>query len=317
MRDLMRTCSAYAALAFFHVVAVSGIALGSAAVFADLRFIVEFAGALEAGIFEPSWSVVGFHVALSAVVWFCGVAGFQFVRERFREDDELHRVAAPERGAVVTETVIVMPFLLLMISGLTQLAMINIASIVADLAAFQGARTASLWDQEAKMGRAGDVEDRAKTAVAIALAPTASADFAGGDSFGGDPGVDSFKRARAAIAASFADGTRRGDTEYGMENYMSGGANMDTGPDNLSFTRAFDSMSFRRRAGRKMTAAWQSLDDFTVKRKSGEIGVEFVYEYRLLLPWFGYVFTDSNVEGGDKWVTRMRRHYRYPQHTAL
>lgn len=285
------------AKAWMHVVATLVIAAVLGLLAADFVAFEMLFQAFLGSNFEPDWSGLGIHLGLSAAIWVMCVLLYSLVAERGKKAVKVYKA----RGAVMLETLIVLIPFLLMTSGIAQYAMINVASILSDLAVYQAARTAWLWQPEADAGRNGvtpdDVQFRARTAAALTLAPTASSDFTVGRNHAPGSGPP-FRRIRTAVAASFNDFPVSGEDYWVRTNHnweFFGYQNMDASPENLTFNRAFDSDSFRMRAGRKVTSAWMCLEDFQIVQDNGETGVRFVYQYALLFPWFAYIFHDDET----------------------
>lgn len=267
--------------------------------------------------FQPNWGRIGIHIALSALLWGAVVLLFMTFNHRREQVTKLKlkRVSVLGRGAVMLETlVILIPFLLLT-SGLGQFGLNNATNLLADLAAYQAARTAWLWQPEAQVGRNGttadDVKFRARTAAALVLAPSAPTDFFIGRNFPGGSGPP-FRRVRTSIAASF----RPGPGLTGQQEWSASGNNwayfrlggstnnstmgsLSSRADNTSYVKAFDSVSFNMRAGRKCTQAWMALEDeFTIVEENGEVGVQFTYMHNQVFPWFAYIFGGANSVAG-------------------
>jgi len=127
--------------------------------------------------FDPQMRHHGVRGALSllgvsAVLWFTlhGVASRVFARRRPR------RVVAL-RGSTMVETLIVMPFLLLLISGLSQLTLLTVASLLSNLAGYNAGRAVWVWDAQGVSD--GECEARAVDGAAHAVAPSVPDDFVG------------------------------------------------------------------------------------------------------------------------------------------
>lgn len=254
---------------------------------------------------HPDYLAILFHVALSACVWSLIMITIMWGRARKADARKIIRVA---RGTALTEFLIILVPFLLLTSGIAQLAMVNVTGMLADLAVFQAARVAWVWQPEVAAGRAsvtnGMVKDRARTIASMVLAPTAPNDYKVGRMT--PPGsTNDYRRARAVSTAAFMTNGINGTTAYafsgGSEALEEGGAfglNVEeASAENLSFYRAFDVSSFQHRAARKMTfAEWGLWDDFTVL--TGErTGVEFTYRYNIIFPWFGYIWGQPNEIG--------------------
>lgn len=297
MGERLQTWLAAGAVAAFHAAAVTIIAVVLALLVFDLHTIDWFAYAWFEQGFEPAWSSLALHVGLSVGLWAVAVVGWRLWRHRVRQKKQARVVRLSQaRGAVFVETLVVLVPLLLLTSGLAQLAMLNVAGLLSDLAAYQGARTAWIWQPEADAGRSGvtddDVQFRARTAAAMVLAPTAGSDFTVGRNFPRGSGPP-FRRIRTGITAAFRPGQMTGEMLWTASGYnwdYFGMQRKHATHDNLTFNHAFDSVSFELRAARKSTQAWMNLREFQIVDRDDEIGVHFTYQYDLLFPWFAYIW---------------------------
>lgn len=126
---------------------------------------------------------VAAHVGLSACVWALVCAVYRRVRRHW-PDRRVAKVSTSS-GSVMLETLIAMPVILLLAFGLAQLVVINLASILFNLASFQAARTAWLWQPESSVdgdnSRMGvddeTVEDMVRIQAAAVLTPVAPGDY--------------------------------------------------------------------------------------------------------------------------------------------
>jgi hypothetical protein len=308
MNEAQRKVVMGIAKAWLHVTATLVIAVVIALIAADYHIFELFFFSSVHGGFDPNWGSLALHVGLSGVLWASLVFIFGRAKNKKQQVHKLKKVA----GVVAVETLIALVPLLILISGVAQLAMVNVASIISDLAVYQAARTAWIWEPEADLGRndvdCDDVKFRARTAAAMALAPTAASDFTIGRNFesGSEP---PFRRIRTGVAASFNTYPVDGETYWSITgNNWSFFAQPDRQmtAENLGVWRAFDSSSFDIRAGRKVTQAWMSLEEFDVDGCDGggdEVGVSFTYEYPVVFPWFNYIW------GGEKTVATRRGNF--------
>lgn len=299
-----------------HIIAVLVISVLVGLLVADMHSMRMFFGAASAGAFQIDWLRLGIHLLLSAALWGFCVYGFSLLQQRKRQAVKLHRV----RGSVMVETLIALVPFLLLTSGIAQYAMINVASLLSDLAVYQAARTAWIWQPEADSRRNGssgynrvtadDVKFRARTAAALALAPSASSDFTVGRNFPEGSGPP-FRRIRTAVAATF------NKTPISGQNFWTAtGSNWSFFREDIihgehkdmSVSRAFDTGSFYLRAGRKVTSAWMGLEDFEVVHEGDRVGVEFTYQYSVIFPWFAYLFgTESRFGERDGYYIPITR----------
>jgi len=255
--------------------------------------------------FELDWLALALHVGLSACAWALFVIATMWIIQRRREKKT--KIVRLTRGSIMLEFLIVLTPFLLLTSGLAQLTMLNITGMLADLAAFEAARVAWVWNPEVGSGRnvtAYLVKDRARVTAAMVLAPTAPNDYLVGRTT--PPGSSNYtRRQRAILTAAFQPNFTPGPVAYewsgGMEALYGGGAfdlNVkEADPEHLYFHRAFDDSGFAFRAARKMTfAQWGLWDDFEVIT-GARTGVRFTYRYNLIFPWFGYIWGKPNEVG--------------------
>lgn len=324
MFSIRQKLSGWLALAGLHASAVALLSTVSALAAVGPDALLRYLEACRAG-FSPDLVNIGIHVGVTALAWAVVVIVFLHVRGRRRKlaSDDVIRTA---RGAIMVETLIALVPLLLLTAGIAQLTMINVANLLADLAAYKGARTAWIWEPETRIGRnsvtTSDVEFRARTAAAFALAPTAGSDHFVGRNFPRGSGPP-FRRIRTAIAASFRPGSRgnTGAQEWRQSSsnwrYFQLKANQAL-PRETSFGHAFDSVDFHLRAARKCTMAWMNLRPFKVVRKGGKVGVHFTYKYNLIVPWFAYIFGSVKTSGMRKaYYVELEREFMFPEPPKL
>ena len=254
--------------------------------------------------FQLSWQGLLLHVGLSAALWAIVCVGFHWWRSR-RSDET--RVIEAKRGSVMLETLIVIVPFLLLVSGLAQLALFNIADILADLAVYQGTRTAWVWEPELGTSRnpdndwisQSDIRDRARLASAAVLAPTAPSNFR----ISGGNLPTAVRQMRGTMYATYGPQANLNAGNYyrSSASTASGGGDRAVGP-NLNFARAFDDDPLRDRAARKLTFAYLSLVNYQVDLGSlgdntDTVSVSFTYRYNVVFPWFAYIFGQERSSG--------------------
>lgn len=265
--------------------------------------------------FSFAWTNLAIHLGLAACAWALVVWSFHHFRSKFRERRE--NTAVGRRGNVMVETLaVIVPFLLL-VSGLAQLSLRNVAGILADLAVYQGTRTAWVWQAEGNLDRnPADVtidrqfiRRRARLASAAVLAPTAPSSFEVPAA-----GPPPLQRMRGTMYATFAGTTGINNSathQTDATDSLGGGTQASRGA-NQTFARALDTETFRERAARKLTFAYLALDDYTV-HLGDPVAVEFTYRFNVVFPWFAYIFggqyeTGRSVPGGrEGWYVDIER----------
>ncbi len=225
---------------------------------------------------------LGASAALVAMAWgiWAGLSRRRVATQR--------RVQLTARGAVMLESLIAIPVLLLLICGLMQLTLNNITMMMVNLATFEGARVAWIWEAEAcpNCNASQRASEYARVQVAAVLAPVADASGAVSPSVGGDR----FERLRAAMVASqipFAAGDGSGASGDAMANRVIG-----PGSNSLSVSRALGAQPYSVRSARQMTIAYESTRTTVRSNSSDEITFELTYRHRCTVPFVPQVFGD-------------------------
>ena len=236
------------------------------------------------------------HLLLSALVWtllYLGAGGLLSNRK-----NEV-RLLSRQRGTAITETIIVMPVLLLIILGVSQLAVNNLANMLLNYGTTQAARTAWVWAPEVdplvgspRMGvTSGQVEEMARLQVAAAMTPVAPSNFAAGRS--GDS--LQFEKMRATLLASQManppndSGREALSDAEGMDSFETA--------DALTFVRALDGSNYAERTVRKFSSAYMAVQ-LDVINSGSQVGVELTYHHQITFPLVGPIFGESSSLGG-------------------
>ncbi len=297
----------------FHLIAVLVLAGATASLFMHEASWQAVDWALESGALLDSLLVdLAVHVGLCALVW----AALVFVFGRLgsligsdREDGEdgesdrrLIRLAS-RRGTVLTETLIVLPVALLLIMGIAQLALVNIAATLGDLAIIQASRSVWVWAPEAQEGRfnvdRSTVREKARVQAAAVLAPAASADF-GRFSLAYSPGyTNSFRKAMGAIYGAQIDDT---GTDVGLYSQAEAELHLDSGREQIGtefgFNLSFDSETFERRTARKFFNAWVHTE-IEIVETHNRVGAKMVYHQPCLMPLVAGIFGEHKYINGE------------------
>lgn len=206
-----------------------------------------------------------------------------------------------QRGSVMVETLIVLPVFLLMTFGIAQLALNNIAVVLANAATFQASRSAWLWLPEARVGRLGNpvsdpmefVAEKARLQAAAVLTPVAPGDYLR------DPDLPEVaEKARAIFIASQ---TLFPGTDSGADALQDapGLATRSASAHTTSFVRAFDTTSFVERTARKFTWAYRLSEvEVLVDDAGEELTVNLTYHHLCVMPLVGAIFGDWMEAGG-------------------
>lgn len=257
---------------------------------------------------DPSYygRELAIHLGLSAVIWALLVVLW---KTAWAAKTSPARLVKRGQGTVITETIIVLPVLLFIILGVSQLAVNNVANMLLNYGATQAARTVWVWAPETqplvgspRMGVTdSQVEDMARIQAAAAMTPVAPSSFAAGRA------ADSlaFERMRATLLASQM---LRGPNDAGRDALMDADS-MDAfdAADSLTFVRALDSANFAERTVRKFTSAYMAAE-VEVLREDNQVGVDLTYHHQITFPLVGLVFGSSgSVEGAAGYYMPMHR----------
>lgn len=300
-RPRLREAAAWLAMGGFHLAMVGVV--GGFFLFAVYGWgtLQQFFHVTASSQFGAGPSQLILHFALSGLLW----AGIVWMFRAVRRDEEPERLVERRRGSVYLETLVVLVPFLLMTTGLAQLAMNNVASVLAHYAAFKGARAVWVWEPEAEAPRASGVDseaevlEKARVAIATAMAPSAPGDF---PMDGGLP--TELRQQRGAMVAQFKPGITSGNALGGQytDDYAPNGGTMNT--EGLTFARAFDSRGFGERAARKLSFAYHAVpeSDLSIYEPTDrEVGVSFTYHMQQVFPWFAYIWSDGREDIGGRY----------------
>ncbi|TXD34677.1 hypothetical protein FRC96_13780 [Lujinxingia vulgaris] len=235
------------------------------------------------------------HLALSALVWATLVVAGRALQGFGARQRSPRLVRA--RGAVATETLIVMPVLLLLVFGLAQLAVVNIAGMLANYAAVQAGRAVWVWhpetqplnDQSARRGVTDAmVIDHARAQAAAALAPVAPGDH----QMSGGEGSAVLERMRGMMMASQVESPPNDSGRMVQEAGFDAATNEDA-----AFWRALDGSSFPERTSRKITFAYLATEVEVVTRGE-DVGASLTYQHYVAFPLVGAIFGEQSSVGG-------------------
>jgi hypothetical protein len=301
----------------FHVIVVSVLALGSAACFASPASREALGFVLSQGVMLDTLLVdLALHAGLCAVVWatlfFLGRRLWRLVDRRPAGGEPLRLGGV--RGTVITETLIVLPVALLLIMGIAQLALVNIAATLTDLAVIQSARSVWVWAPEAQEGRffvdRSTVREKARVQAAAVLTPAASSNFGrfGTGQYSGY--AKSFRKAMGAIYGAQLD-----DAGTDIGSYSTSEAELHLSADrqnkakNFAFNLSFDSHKFEERTARKFFNAWVHTD-IEIVESDEFIGARMTYHQPMLMPLVAGIFGDfQHINGEAGYYVSIERAY--------
>lgn len=304
----------------FHGLAVLILAASSAALFStDITMsALRWAWQHDQAFSSVALGLAG-HLGLCALVW----ATIVFIAGRVRRSwstaetatSKPFKLGARPIGSVLTETIIVLPVALVLIMGIAQLALINIAATLADLAVIQSARTAWVWMPEAVDGRfnvdRSMVKEKARVQAAAVLAPVASSDF-GEFRMSAQPDyAKTFQKTMGAIYGAQVEGGGGNDvgsySQTQAEQKLTPGRR--TTPEEFSFFLAFDATTFEERSARKFFNSWAHTE--IELADSGErIGVTMTYHHFCLMPLVAGIFGEyKQINGKNGYFLTIERKY--------
>ena len=246
------------------------------------------------------WGVL-VHLAMAAILWTFVVAAYRRLSKSFETSAPTFKLKA---GSVMTETLIILPVFLLLMFGLAQLAVNNVAGILSRVASYEAARTAWIWWPEAQAKRAGmqnagsgaqeapdRVKDKVRIAVALVMTPVAPGDYASGGTGLGPVTVGNIQMSEDAKMVQKGMAFRFWSIQQKVEQVLSGIPVGGSG-GGYSIPNALDSSSFGVRALRKFEHAYAATpaDQISVTEENGEIVTEVHYWHFQAMPYVGAVF---------------------------
>ncbi|MFU8803113.1 MAG: hypothetical protein ACNA8W_04810 [Bradymonadaceae bacterium] len=242
---------------------------------------------------------VWIHLGVATCLWAALYLGWIALRQAFGTSK---RAMITARGTVLTETLIVLPVALALIFGLAQLAVMNVAGMLTNLASVQAARTVWIWMPETRPlagedARRGvtrqDVAELARIQAAAAVTPAAPADLR----LSPDVGSELFELMRGSFIASQLEWLPNDAGRTGIgEAHRLADARGETDGENLTFWRALDGSSFLTRTARKFTFAYLATEVEILER--GEwVGARVTYKQLAAFPVTNYIFGTHDTVG--------------------
>jgi hypothetical protein len=283
-----------------HAIGVASVATLLLVPYVDTLTLQTFwEAAQHASFVELTWVDAMLHVGLAACLWTLVVLLFEIVTAKREPVSKLLNL---ERGSVMTETLVILPVFFLLTFGIAQLAVNNIAGLLANSAVFQAGRTVWLWSSEADEGRRGVsdsmVRKLAHAQAAAVLTPVAPGEFV---QSAGASDVH-FEQMRGILLGSQQPSmsTDTGQDAMTAVSALLNGDNMsnESGRDS-AFFRAFDTSSWPERTVRKFTFAHHATT-ITIVESSDEIGVNLIYNHHQAFPMVGAIFGDSGPSPGGR-----------------
>lgn len=256
---------------------------------------VLFAGWTDPAVRAQSWGNLFLHVCLAATVWGLVFVSYRWLRTLSRS--QVHRIAK-SRGQAMIETLIALPLILLLIFGLSQMTLNNVAGMFSNVAAFQAARAAWIWYGEPC--ESCDVRERAeemgRIQGAAVLVPVAS-NQVGAD----DPSLEFFRMRGLLVGSQLA---RVGEDLGAAGMDVAGRAGRD---DTVSLAAAMGHRPFIHRTAVQFTSAYGSTN-VSVSENGDFLRVSFLYRHHNSMPLVAAIFGSHDTVGGtDGFFTRIER----------
>jgi hypothetical protein len=295
-----------------HALAVVVVSILLGAIFFDGATTELVWTALLAGAYTTSTlTACLLHVAIAACLWGLACLIFALAQELRHGRSGTTRVLRLNRGTVITETLIVFPVALLLIFVLAQLALNNMAGVMANAAVFQAARTNWIWQPEYETGRMGlpaDMElatEHARVQAAAVMTPVAPGDYLDNANL-----PEKAELARAVFVGSQIPipGQDSGRWAKSQANYF---ATVGQEGGN-SFTNAFDTHRFIERSARKFTWAYRAVEvevDTIQEQGQEKWRLSLKYHHLCVIPLVGSIFGERLVAAGgvDGYFTVIER----------
>lgn len=261
---------------------------------------------------------LGYSVFEFAALFGLSVSIWALIYLTFRKITSIKKrgpmVLSRPAGNVMTETLIVMPVLLLLVFGLIQLSVLNMAGILANVAVFQASRAASVWAGEAANGRGGVgnglAREKARVVAAAVMTPVAPGDYTI-DIFSGSP---TFQQARAAFVANQLPilSNDAGVIGLGAVFILQLEDLPGLADNDVIVARSFDRTSFRLRSIRKFTMSYHATN-VSFSRSGNTVSTTMTYQQFLGMPVVGPIFGSvSSIRGRDGYFSPFVRQLDMP-----
>ena len=264
------------------------------------------------------------YLGCACTLWASIVCLWSWQRGRARAHatrPSLVRVVAP-RGAVLLETLLVLVPFLALTGGLMQVSINSIAGLLANLGAYQAARTAWIWLPEVDEDRSDQrvtrekVVDMARLAAASALAPVVPSAISSSYA----TNTKEVTQMRATLFAHFSPSAVApyGSTVSGQVNAgLGGGIQGSEKGDEFTVALAFDAKNMGNRSVRKLTfAAHPRVTDITLHDTPTEVTISLTYNHYQAFPWFGYIVGsggNKEIDGRKGYYLPIERSYTLPK----
>lgn len=280
----------------FHATGTAAIAVLFALVLAPSQYTFQLLDHVRMvpELWDQSLIRIALHFGLSACVWALACITFLLFKARVKAQPK--RVVKLSRGSVMAETIIVLPVWMLLVFGLAQLTVNNIAGVLMNVAVYEAARSAWVWEGEAgnRAGvNSGMVNENARLAAALVMTPVAPGGFVGDPRLSGR--AEKMRLALALTHVPLVGGAIGQNLPGDVQNLLGTVASLDlTIPtrNNQSVMRALDSDPFIIRTVKKFTHAYHSTS-VAVSQSDGDTVVKVTYKHFIAMPIMGPVFGEK------------------------
>ncbi len=290
-------------VALGHLSAVAAIAMGVTLLIMPWRHARGIVGHLRdvPQLWEASAVPMLLHVGLAACLWASICIIVQLGRIRVAEMKKPAAIRL-SKGTVITETLVVMPIYLLLTFGLGQLSINNVGGILANVASYEAARAAWVWQPEVDLGSGdrrmgitnGTAVEKCRIAVALVMMPVAPGDYAK------LPMLNSANADKARMMVLGANVPLMGVISTQVPAQAMGVAQAgvaalgagDLGMNKLSYSATLGGSAFWLRSIRKFTTAFLAAK---CEINAGDHSVRMTYRHHNAMPLVGRVFGSLQV----------------------
>lgn len=249
------------------------------------------------------------HAGISIVLWgLLAILGQSLWRRRQQPTRLIRRT----QGSIYVEFLAVIPVFLLLTMGLLQLGFVNIGAALSQMAGYQAARVAWVWQPEININQPFSqtnvthdaVADRARIAAALVMTPVVPGDYLTPP--GGSAEFESLRRSmmsRFTLSPELWEGLGNGQIIFDQKS---------------SFVRGLDSTNLPVRAFRKFSFSYGAteLNSYGqhVLVESGDIVVRFRFFQLMAVPLVNHIFGErvSPPSGPDGYYKIWDIEYRLP-----
>lgn len=250
------------------------------------------------------------HVGIAALIW-AGLCLFVSWGRRLKDQPPPVRLSAAGRGgSVYIETLVVLPVAMLLFFGMVQLAIVNMAGVLTNLATFQASRTAWLWEAEGDRSNLTqrELEERVRVQAAAVLTPVVPGTFYQ-TSRDLPPFATGARDMRGALVGSQSTNAGGDLASRGRQRADSIAILGDA--YNAGLATGVDIDNFTERTVRKFTMAYHAVD-VQVDSDDDRVGIRLVYDHQCVFPIVCGIFGEPRQLSGmdfGGYYTRFERQW--------